>query len=339
MKVTVLVLTSREHRVEVNACGESGSTDADATVQDVRSALFSQKELGLAPKRHRLRLIFRGKMLNDPMETLKAAGVRENDVLHCTVSEIPQQRTPTAPRVKTAARRQSAENSQRLQRDVDGVTNIVYSRVDEDADDDEVVDRELRAEQLMVLAELGRERNGDENDGLEPYGLLEVEPGEGELSISLRARRNAALRRLRMILSRLHQQASSRRRDVLPTTEGLNSASENEESSDRDGREREEEGEPSGDSVGTFPFYIDSGDEEEQAAALEAFFAQRDGEWSDFIWGVLLGFFLGVIMLIVSMDRGIALSNKWRAGILFGVALNLFGSVSMLLSYNHRRLS
>mmetsp|Transcript_13297 Transcript_13297/g.22752 ORF Transcript_13297/g.22752 Transcript_13297/m.22752 type:complete len:236 (-) Transcript_13297:1572-2279(-) len=78
-------------------------------------------------------------------------------------------------------------------------------------------------------------------------------------------------------------------------------------------------------------------EEEEERGLL--FFDDLDGAWSDFVWGFLLGFFLGMIMLIVSWDRSIRLSRKWRTGIMFGVTTNMVVGVFMLWSdRRHRRI-
>lgn len=57
---------------------------------------------------------------------------------------------------------------------------------------------------------------------------------------------------------------------------------------------------------------------------------QAEGPWNDCLWGFLLGALLGLIMLILSMDRSIVLSRRWKRGIGFGALVNIVFSVLML---------
>lgn len=58
----------------------------------------------------------------------------------------------------------------------------------------------------------------------------------------------------------------------------------------------------------------------------------EEGTFNDWWWGFVLGALLGLIMLILSMDRSIALSRRWRSGIGVGVGVNLVFGVFMLMS-------
>jgi len=42
------------------------------------------------------------------------------------------------------------------------------------------------------------------------------------------------------------------------------------------------------------------------------------GDFSDLLWGMALGFLLGIIMVFLSFDRHITLSRRWRLGIIIG---------------------
>lgn len=57
---------------------------------------------------------------------------------------------------------------------------------------------------------------------------------------------------------------------------------------------------------------------------------QVEGPWNDCLWGFLLGALLGLIMLILSMDRSIVLSRRWKRGIGLGALVNIVFSVMML---------
>jgi len=53
-----------------------------------------------------------------------------------------------------------------------------------------------------------------------------------------------------------------------------------------------------------------------------------EGAPSDFVFGVVLGFLLGLIMVLLSVDRSVVLSRRWRRGIAVGVGGNLlFGAI------------
>lgn len=55
---------------------------------------------------------------------------------------------------------------------------------------------------------------------------------------------------------------------------------------------------------------------------------EAEGAPSDFVFGVVLGFLLGLIMVLLSVDRSVVLSRRWRRGIAVGVGANLlFGAV------------
>ena len=58
----------------------------------------------------------------------------------------------------------------------------------------------------------------------------------------------------------------------------------------------------------------------------------EEGTMHDWWWGFMLGALLGIIMLILSMDRSLALSRRWRRGISIGVAFNLLFGLLMLLN-------
>lgn len=106
-----------------------------------------------------------------------------------------------------------------------------------------------------------------------------------------------------------------------------------------------------------FPFLLEDGDEggdsegdalridlaELEANERLAFVAAEDtrqetspfpdpeeGPWNDFLWGFLLGALLGLIMLILSMDRSIALSRRWKRGIGLGAVVNIVFGIVML---------
>lgn len=55
-----------------------------------------------------------------------------------------------------------------------------------------------------------------------------------------------------------------------------------------------------------------------------------DGSFHDWCWGFLLGALLGLIMMILAMDRSIALSNKWKRGVSYGAAVNVIFGVFLL---------
>lgn len=61
-----------------------------------------------------------------------------------------------------------------------------------------------------------------------------------------------------------------------------------------------------------------------------AFVDAEEGAWSDYLWGFLLGSFLGFIMLILAMDRSIALSRRWKRGIGLGAVVNIVFGIVML---------
>lgn len=69
-------------------------------------------------------------------------------------------------------------------------------------------------------------------------------------------------------------------------------------------------------------------DDARQEASL--FPDPEDGPWNDFLWGFLLGALLGLIMLILSMDRSIALSRRWKRGIGLGAVVNIVFGIVML---------
>lgn len=55
-----------------------------------------------------------------------------------------------------------------------------------------------------------------------------------------------------------------------------------------------------------------------------------DGSFNDWCWGFVLGALLGLIMMILAMDRSIALSGKWKRGIGYGTAVNLLFGIFLL---------
>lgn len=55
-----------------------------------------------------------------------------------------------------------------------------------------------------------------------------------------------------------------------------------------------------------------------------------EGGVNDWMWGFVLGVLLGLIMMILAMDRSIALSAKWKRGIGYGTALNVVFGVFLL---------
>lgn len=55
-----------------------------------------------------------------------------------------------------------------------------------------------------------------------------------------------------------------------------------------------------------------------------------EGNVNDWMWGFVLGVLLGLIMMILAMDRSIALSAKWKRGIGYGTALNVVFGVFLL---------
>lgn len=56
----------------------------------------------------------------------------------------------------------------------------------------------------------------------------------------------------------------------------------------------------------------------------------EDGTLHDWIWGFVLGVLLGLIMMILALDRSIALSAKWKRGIGYGTAVNMAFGVFLL---------
>ncbi|GAB0489281.1 hypothetical protein MMPV_000498 [Pyropia vietnamensis] len=57
---------------------------------------------------------------------------------------------------------------------------------------------------------------------------------------------------------------------------------------------------------------------------------ETEGAPSDFVFGVVLGFLLGLIMVLLSVDRSVVLSRQWRRGIAVGVGGNLLFGVVVL---------
>lgn len=55
-----------------------------------------------------------------------------------------------------------------------------------------------------------------------------------------------------------------------------------------------------------------------------------EGSVNDWMWGFVLGVLLGLIMMILAMDRSIALSVKWKRGIGYGTVLNMIFGVFLL---------
>lgn len=55
-----------------------------------------------------------------------------------------------------------------------------------------------------------------------------------------------------------------------------------------------------------------------------------DGSFHDWCWGFLLGALLGLIMMILAMDRSIALSNKWKRGVSCGAGVNVIFGIFLL---------
>lgn len=58
----------------------------------------------------------------------------------------------------------------------------------------------------------------------------------------------------------------------------------------------------------------------------------EDGAWTDYLYGFTLGALLGLIMLILSLDRSIALSRRWKRGIAMGALLNVVFGVALLVN-------
>lgn len=56
----------------------------------------------------------------------------------------------------------------------------------------------------------------------------------------------------------------------------------------------------------------------------------EDGSLHDWCWGFVLGALLGLIMMILAMDRSIALSGKWKKGIGCGTVVNIFFGIFLL---------
>lgn len=55
-----------------------------------------------------------------------------------------------------------------------------------------------------------------------------------------------------------------------------------------------------------------------------------DGTFDDWCWGFVLGALLGLIMMILAMDKSIALSAKWKRGIGYGTGVNVLFGVFLL---------
>ena len=89
---------------------------------------------------------------------------------------------------------------------------------------------------------------------------------------------------------------------------------DNEEISDESARQLEED-------------WLNSGQDDGPAPRLEIrerhihLLSMREGSNNDFLAGIVLGFLLGLIMVVLLLDRN--LSRKWRIGILAGVGCNL----------------
>lgn len=77
--------------------------------------------------------------------------------------------------------------------------------------------------------------------------------------------------------------------------------------------------------VGTLGVDLDELERNEREAELEL-----EGPWNDCLWGFLLGAMLGLIMLVLSMDRSIVLSRRWKRGISLGALVNIVFGVVML---------
>lgn len=58
--------------------------------------------------------------------------------------------------------------------------------------------------------------------------------------------------------------------------------------------------------------------------------AHEDGSFHDWCWGFVLGALLGLIMMILALDRSIALSSKWKKGIGCGTLVNIFFGIFLL---------
>lgn len=61
------------------------------------------------------------------------------------------------------------------------------------------------------------------------------------------------------------------------------------------------------------------------------FFDDDDGTFQDWCWGFLLGVLLGLIMMVLAMDRSIALSRKWKRGITYGTAVNILFGLALFM--------
>uniref|UniRef100_A0A7S1ERR4 Ubiquitin-like domain-containing protein n=1 Tax=Timspurckia oligopyrenoides TaxID=708627 RepID=A0A7S1ERR4_9RHOD len=226
------------------------------TVQDLRQSIFLNSKLNLDPMKHRLRIIYQGKLLSDATQLLSSAKISPFSTVHCSVTDT----TPSTD--------ENGGNESEEQRVIQH--RIVYNPNNET--------------RILML---------DENE--------------------------ISMRELRQLI--LEQATNYRiaRRMSQQNGEG--------EEEDADLEELEER-------VRQFELENVIFDEDEDDEIF--LMTERDGEWSDFVWGFLLGFFLGVIMLIISLDRTINLSRKWRSGILCGVILNMTFSITMLMADKHR---
>ena len=75
---------------------------------------------------------------------------------------------------------------------------------------------------------------------------------------------------------------------------------------------------------------VGDGTEEDRSRRSER--NELEGSAYDWFWGFLLGAVLGVIMLILSLDRSLSLSRRWRRGIGAGVAVHLLVGLVLLLN-------
>ncbi|KAA8497187.1 hypothetical protein FVE85_0916 [Porphyridium purpureum] len=79
--------------------------------------------------------------------------------------------------------------------------------------------------------------------------------------------------------------------------------------------------------------------EDDESFLLEdGMLEEPGGSWIDFVWGFMIGFLFGVIMIILARDQTIRLSRIWRSGILFGVSVNVILGMFMLVAEKRHRI-
>jgi len=62
----------------------------------------------------------------------------------------------------------------------------------------------------------------------------------------------------------------------------------------------------------------------------------EDGTFSDFCWGAAVGLLLGLIALVLSLDRSVVLTRRFYTGVVAGTGLHIWLSLTMLVNQRSR---